>query len=63
MIARRQEVEGCSKIQWGRVHTVNGELVCPECGEPAELIIGFLGNPCYGHKATQPPPKGVRRTP
>ena len=39
----------CMMIQWDRVHLRSGELACPECGEPAELCLGFFGNPCYAH--------------
>ncbi len=40
----------CCKIQWSKLHTVNGKSVCPDCGEDAEMILGFFGNPCWAHK-------------
>lgn len=42
--------EICKLIQWEKVHTINGESVCPECHEPAEMILGIFGQPCYAHK-------------
>lgn len=40
----------CLLIQWGKLHTVNGESVCPRCGKPAEMIIAFHGEPGWAHK-------------
>ncbi|KKN47708.1 hypothetical protein LCGC14_0660310 [marine sediment metagenome] len=39
----------CLKIQWAKLHTVNGKPVCPDCGEPAEMIIGLFANACWAH--------------
>lgn len=39
----------CLKIQWSKPHFRDGKLACPSCGQPAEQILGFFGNPCYGH--------------
>ena len=49
------ETKICSLIQWERKQVPaddNGEPVCPECGEPAEMILGIFGQPCWGHKIT-----------
>ena len=43
-------MEGCLLIQWKKTHTVNGVPCCPKCGGEAEMILGFFGNPCWGHK-------------
>jgi len=43
----------CYLIQWERKKPPtdeDGRLICPECGEPAELILGVFGQPCYAHK-------------
>ncbi len=43
----------CTLIQWDREKPCvdkEGELICPECGELAELAISFMGRPCYAHK-------------
>ena len=29
-----------------------GEPICPECGEPAEQVLGLLANPCWVHART-----------
>lgn len=42
----------CTLIQWQRVKPVtdsHGELICPRCGAPAEVVIGVTGDPCYAH--------------
>jgi hypothetical protein len=41
---------GCRLIQWEQTVVKKGVVVCPECGKPAEHILGFFGNPCWGHK-------------
>lgn len=40
----------CRMVQWEKFHTVNWEPCCPECGEPAEMILGVFPNPCWAHK-------------
>lgn len=40
----------CLLIQWGKLHTVNGEPVCPRCGKPAEMVICFNSRPGWAHK-------------
>ena len=50
MVDFNKKIKGCMKIQWSKLHTVNGIPVCPECGQEAEMILGFFGNPCWGHK-------------
>ena len=42
--------DACRLIQWGKTHTKNGMPVCPKCGKEAEMILGFMDNPCWGHK-------------
>ena len=42
--------ESCLKIQWGKLHTLNGKPVCPDCHEEAEHVLGFMCNPCWAHK-------------
>lgn len=39
----------CNLIQWSKLETRNGKPVCPECGEPAENILGMLGEQCWAH--------------
>lgn len=42
----------CLLIQWEREQPpvdADGNLVCPECGQSAELILGVFGQPCYTH--------------
>ena len=39
----------CLRIQWGKLHTVNGEPHCPDCGKKAINILGFFGEPCWAH--------------
>ena len=40
----------CLMIQWSQLHTdINGDPVCPECGAPAENVIGIVGEPCWAH--------------
>jgi hypothetical protein len=41
----------CALIQWSKCRIdTDGTLICPQCNRPAELILGFFGQPCYGHK-------------
>ncbi len=40
----------CKKIQWSKLHTINGKACCPECAEPAKMIIGMIGEPCWAHE-------------
>jgi hypothetical protein len=40
----------CKLIQWKKLCTLNGEAVCPECHEPAEMILGIFGEPVWAHK-------------
>ena len=41
----------CKQIQWSKTWVdVVGNLICPECKQPAELVLGFFCNPCYAHK-------------
>jgi hypothetical protein len=43
----------CKLIQWERKKPpvdVNGNPVCPECGEPAEMVLGLFAQPCWAHK-------------
>jgi len=40
----------CNQIQWVTVHLRDGKPACPKCGAEAELILGFIGNPCYAHR-------------
>lgn len=40
----------CMLIQWEELCTVDGKPVCPRCHEPAEMVLGFVGNPCWAHK-------------
>lgn len=47
----KAKVKGCRMIQWEKLHTVNGVSCCPECGEEAEQVPGFmLGWPAWAHK-------------
>lgn len=41
----------CLMIQWSEL-TVNDQkqAICPDCGEPAELVRGITGEPCYAHQ-------------
>lgn len=39
----------CHSIQWSKLHLRAGQPACPECGAPAEQIIGMIGQPGYGH--------------
>lgn len=42
--------KGCKKIQWTPVCLDQEDnIVCPECGGPAEMILGVFANPCYAH--------------
>lgn len=46
----------CPRIQWRQLHLRDGKPACPVCGEPAEQILGFAGQPCWAHT---PKPKPV----
>jgi hypothetical protein len=39
----------CKLIQWKKLSTLNGEAVCPECHEPAEMVTGIFGEPVWAH--------------
>lgn len=46
---------GCLLIQWS-IKGKDGNMrppICPRCFKPAEVILGFVGIPCYGHKLTR----------
>lgn len=41
----------CLVIQWAKTHVDrDGNPVCPDCGAPAEMVLGAVGNPCWAHK-------------
>lgn len=45
------KIETCRLIQWEQTAVDDkGNLVCPRCKEPAEMVLGVFGNPCYAHK-------------
>lgn len=43
------KVKSCLKIQWMKTHTIDGKPVCPDCHEPAEMVIGIIGEPVWAH--------------
>jgi len=45
----------CMLIQWAKVHLRDGEPACPQCGKPAEMILGVFANPCYAHIPKEKP--------
>jgi hypothetical protein len=50
---KKSKKKSCMLIQWTRPITPTdseGKPVCPDCGEPAEMILGVFGNPCWAHK-------------
>lgn len=40
----------CLLIQWSETHTRDGKPACPGCGQPAEMILTFIGEPGWAHK-------------
>jgi hypothetical protein len=53
----------CMLIQWGpgKAKFAMGKPVCPSCGEEAEEIRAFNGEPGYAHKILVPAVKAKRR--
>lgn len=44
----------CLKIQWSDLAVSDdGKPICPDCKRPAELVLGFYGNPCWAHERKQ----------
>lgn len=47
---------GCTMIQWQRTEPPTGPTgkpICPQCGAPAEQVLGLFGQPCWAHKRTR----------
>lgn len=51
----------CLGIQWSKLFTINGIPSCPRCHEPAEMVLGFMGEPCWAHAESPNPELPTKR--